>query len=469
MTYRGLLKEYSSALNAAFHVADWLMIAVSAWLAHWLYLGSPHLPGRYLSAVGVVLLLAAWLFPRFSLYQAWRGVSVLDEIRSVVVAWGAVLLALMVFVFVTKSGTTYSRGWLGIWFGLSAIMLVSARILLRAGLRWLRRQGFNQRHIVIVGNAGLGNQVAERIAAAPWMGLQVVGFFHGDDTAEEAMIPHAPHLGGLEALADYVSHEGIDQVWIAMPLRNEEGVRRVLHELRHSTVDVRFVLDFFGMRLLNHSVMDVAGLPVVNLSVTPMSGLNQLLKAVEDWGLSLLIFLLMSPLLLLIAVAVKLSSPGPVLFRQVRYGWDGKSIEVYKFRSMVVHEEADGQVTQAKPDDERFTPIGRFLRRTSLDELPQFYNVLQGRMSIVGPRPHAVAHNEHYKDLIDGYMKRHKVKPGITGWAQINGWRGETDTLEKMQKRVELDLYYIEHWSLGFDLKIIFLTIFRGWSGRSAY
>jgi putative colanic acid biosynthesis UDP-glucose lipid carrier transferase len=249
----------------------------------------------------------------------------------------------------------------------------------------------------------------------------------------------------------------------------EADVRSILNELRHETIDIRYVPDLFGMRMINQSITDIAGLPVISFSATPMVGGNRLVKALEDRVLSLIILLLISPLLALIAIGVKVSSPGPVLFKQARHGWDGKIIKVYKFRSMKVHQEESGKITQASKNDSRITPFGAFLRRTSLDELPQFFNVLQGKMSIVGPRPHAVEHNEQYKEQIDQYMLRHKVKPGITGWAQINGLRGETDTLEKMEKRIEYDLFYIENWSLWFDLKIILLTIFKGFSGKNAF
>lgn len=468
MTSRGILKEYASALNATLHVADWLVVFLTGWLAHWLYLDSAAMSVRYLNVILLALLFAAWIFPRFSLYQAWRGLSVIDEVRSVTLAWAGVLLALMTLAFTTKTGPEYSRGWFLVWAVVCWLGLVAVRVLIRALLRWLRQHGFNQRDIVIVGGSGLGAVVAQRLQAAPWMGLNIVGYCH-DGEAVDAGIPNVPHIGGLDALASYVTQRRIVQVWIAMPLRDEDKVRQVLHELRHSTVDIRYVPDFFGMRLLNHSVMDMAGLPVMNLSVTPMAGADRILKAVEDKVLASLILILIAPLMVTIAIAVKLSSPGPILFKQLRYGYDGKPIRVYKFRSMVVHKESEGNVTQVSRTDSRVTPLGAFLRRTSLDELPQFFNVLQGRMSIVGPRPHAVAHNEQYKDLVDGYMKRHKVKPGITGWAQVNGWRGETDTLEKMQKRIEYDLYYIEHWSLWFDLKIISLTLFKGFVHRNAY
>ncbi|MBE9490370.1 MAG: exopolysaccharide biosynthesis polyprenyl glycosylphosphotransferase, partial [Bacteroidetes bacterium] len=238
---------------------------------------------------------------------------------------------------------------------------------------------------------------------------------------------------------------------------------------KDSTITIRYVPDIFGFRLLNHSVNEVAGIPVINISSSPMVGINRLLKAIEDRFLALLIIILISPLLVIIALSIRLTTKGPALFKQMRHGWDGKPIKVYKFRTMVVHKEEGGLVTQAKINDTRITKIGAFLRKTSLDELPQFFNVLQGRMSIVGPRPHPISLNENYKDLVDNYMKRHKVKPGITGWAQINGFRGETDTLDKMKKRIEYDLFYIENWSIWFDFKIIIKTILHGFIHKNAY
>lgn len=463
MNTRGILKEHATALNAAFYAADWLMVAFSGWLAYWLYLDGTQLPGHYSVGILIALLLAAWLFPRFSLYQAWRGASIIDEMRSVSLAWGAVLLVLTAFAFTTKMGADYSRGWLGIWAFTGWFSLLLARVFLRGGLRWLRRHGFNQRNIVIVGSAGLSERVAERLRSAPWMGLNIVGFFHGDDGVGEGM-SGVPHIGGLDSVASFVTDEGVEQVWIAMPLRDEETVKWLLHELRHTTADIRFVPDLFGLRLLNHSVMDVAGLPVMNLSVTPMSGVNVVLKAVEDRLISLIILLLISPLMLLIAIGVKLSSPGPIFYRQERVGWNGETFMMYKFRSMPVDVEKDGVQWGGAGKTKQATAFGALLRRTSLDELPQFINVLMGDMSIVGPRPERPMFVEKFKDEIPDYMKKHLVKAGITGWAQVNGWRGDTD----LTKRIEYDLYYIENWSLWLDLRIIFLTIFRGFISKSA-
>lgn len=331
----------------------------------------------------------------------------------------------------------------------------------------MRSYGLNERRVVIFGAGELGTKLAQTVQQALWTGFHIVKFI--DDKEEKpASIHGIPVVKTPKNLGDDLTREGIDEIWLALPLRAEKHVKEILHELRHHTITTRFVLDIFGLNLLNHSITDVAGFPVLNICSTPMTGINRLLKAVEDRVLSLIILIFISPILLLIAIGIKLTSEGPVFFKQQRLGWDGRIIKVYKFRSMIQHEE-NGKITQATLEDKRVTRFGKFLRKTSLDELPQFFNVLQGRMSIVGPRPHALAHNELYKDSIYTYMQRHRVKPGITGWAQVNGWRGETDTLTKMQKRVEYDLFYINNWSLLFDLKIILLTVVRGFTGRNAY
>ena len=235
------------------------------------------------------------------------------------------------------------------------------------------------------------------------------------------------------------------------------------------TISIKYIPDIFGFNLLNQEVSEIAGVPILQLNGTPIQGINRVIKEIEDKVFSFFILLLVSPIMLVIAIAIKLESKGPILFKQRRHGWNGDEIKVYKFRSMRVHNEDEGKVTQATRNDDRVTKVGRFIRKTSLDELPQFFNVLQGRMSIVGPRPHALAHNEEYKDRVEYYMQRHKVKPGITGWAQVNGLRGETDTIEKMTKRVEYDLFYIENWSLWFDIRIIAKTILTGFIDDNAY
>ncbi len=424
---------------------------------------------NYQMAILIALLLIPLAFSSAGIYQSWRGGLLISEMRRVTLALIGVILILILLGFVTKTSSDYSRLWLGGWALLSWVLLMAYHVFLRFALRWIRQKGFNTRSIAVIGAGELGREVVRRINEASWTGLKVVGLYDDNSELHHRMLDGVRVRGDINSLLKLMTRRKIDEVWVALPLRAEARVKEILFELRHHTVTIRFVPDIFGFRLLRHSVSSVAGIPVMNLNSTPMVGVNRVIKGVSDRLLSLVILILISPVMFVIAIAVKLSSSGPVLFRQRRHGWDGKPIKVYKFRTMAVHQENKGTVTQASRNDPRITSIGAFLRRTSLDELPQFFNVLQGRMSIVGPRPHAMEHTEQYKDMVDAYMQRHKVKPGITGWAQINGWRGETDTLDKMKKRVEYDLYYIENWSIWFDIKIIALTILRGFTDKSAY
>jgi Undecaprenyl-phosphate glucose phosphotransferase len=345
--------------------------------------------------------------------------------------------------------------WFVGWALGTLAVLCLLRLAMYGGLHWLRRQGYNFKTLVLVGVGPTSEHVQQALAQSAWSGLRVL-----------ATLPP-------EALVSFMAkrqgRRQVDEVWLCLPLGDKAGIFATLEALRHSTANIRLVPDMFAIKLMNHGISEVVGIPMLDLSASPITGDVRLLKAAQDYLVGSLILLLISPLMLAIALAIKLTSPGPVLYQQRRDGWNGKKIWIYKFRSMTVHQEADFQVTQASKNDARITRLGAFLRRTSLDELPQFINVLQGRMSIVGPRPHAVVHNDHYKELVPRYVLRHKVKPGITGWAQVNGFRGETDTLDKMKKRVEYDLYYIENLSLWLDLKIIVATVFKGWVHKNAY
>lgn len=453
----GMLKNYPAVWSGLFQFCDLSVIVLTGILAGWWYLPTHEFHSMgYAQLMAIGMLLAAVVFNRFGAYEARRGRSLFEELRLIGLSWLAVVLALSVFVFFTKSGQEYSRVWAGLWFfgGLAGLLFL--RVTIRWVLRSLRRHGYNQRHVLIVGYDHLIRELKTRFQSAPWLGLQVTETVNVDQVS-------IPTLVGL------VNAGQVDQVWIVLPLKEETRLRELIDGLAMTSVEVKYVPDLFGFRLFSHSLSEVGGLPVLNLCSTPMQGLNQVIKAVEDRVLSVLFLLILSPVILLVALGVKLSSPGPVFFKQARLGLGGKVIHVLKFRSMVVHAESAGKVTQATRADPRITPFGAFIRRTSLDELPQFFNVLLGDMSIVGPRPHALAHNDEYKDLVDDYMHRHRVKPGITGWAQVNGFRGETDTLDKMQRRVEYDLYYIQHWSIWFDLKIIVLTVFKGFLNKNAY
>lgn len=323
------------------------------------------------------------------------------------------------------------------------------------------------RRVLIIGAGELGERVAKKINDSSWTGLVISGFLD-DNVDVGASIQEAKVLGKIRDINKITNELDIDQVFIALPAKSYKKTTYVVEKLRDEVITVRIVPDIYHAVTLYGGIEEFNGLPLINLTDSKMYGWNVIVKRIADVAFSSLALALLSPLMLAIALIVKLTSRGPVIFKQKRYGLDGREIKVYKFRSMTVCEDGPN-VPQARKGDTRITPFGSFLRRMSLDELPQFINVLQGQMSVVGPRPHAVAHNEEYRKLVKSYMLRHKVKPGITGWAQVNGWRGETDTLNKMEKRVEYDLYYIENWSPWLDIKIVWLTIWKGFIHKHAY
>lgn len=469
MLPKGLLKEYSRTLSMMMRIMDMIIMFTTGVATFFLRFGQPIPSTLYFLAIFCVMLATPVVFHFFNIYVSVRGKGLISHFLILFQAMCVLILLSGGFAFFTKTGALYSRLWFVLWMVVACFSLIFLRCLILLFLRLMRSHGLNERRVVILGAGTLGCKLAETVQQALWTGFNIVTFLDDRSCSKPNFIQNIPVIQTPVELSQFLSKEGIDEIWLALPLCAEARVKEILYELRHHTINTRFVLDIFGLDLLNHSITDLAGFPVLNIRSTPMMGINRLVKAIEDRILATFILMIVSPILLLIALGVKLTSQGPIFFKQYRHGWDGHIIKVYKFRTMQAHQEADEWITQAKPGDTRTTLFGKFLRRTSLDELPQLINVLQGRMSIVGPRPHAVAHNEFYKNSIHTYMQRHRVKPGITGWAQINGWRGETDTLDKMQKRVEYDLFYINNWSLGFDLKIIFLTIFRGFIGKNAY
>ncbi|ASG54250.1 MAG TPA: undecaprenyl-phosphate glucose phosphotransferase [Salmonella bongori] len=396
-------------------------------------------------------------------YRSWRGVKISTELTLLLQNWTLSLIFSAGLVAFNHDFDNRLAIWLS-WYALSSVGLVLCRSLIRYGAGWLRNRGYNKRRVAVAGDLPAGQTLLDSFRHQPWLGFEVVGVYHDPKPGGVS----SDWAGNFGQLIEDAKASRIHNVYIAMSISDGATVKKLVRELADTTCSVILIPDVFTFNILHSRVEEVSGVPVVPLYDTPLSGINRLLKRAEDIVLASLILLLISPVLCCIALAVKLSSPGPVIFCQTRYGMDGKPISVWKFRSMKVMEN-DKVVTQATQNDPRVTKVGNFLRRTSLDELPQFINVLTGGMSIVGPRPHAVAHNEQYRQLIEGYMLRHKMKPGITGWAQINGWRGETDTLEKMEKRVEFDLEYIREWSLWFDIKIVFLTIFKGFVNKAAY
>ncbi|EKD70267.1 MAG: hypothetical protein ACD_46C00581G0002 [uncultured bacterium] len=469
MLPKGLLKEYSRILSLIIRLIDIFAVFFAGVAAYFFKFGEIKFSQNYLIAILCGAILTSFIFSALNLYSSVRGKELLYHFFDIIKAILLLSLALASLAFFTKSGEHFSRIWFTIWMLTAFIILISYRCLILFLLRFMRSYGWNERVVVIFGAGKLGIDFAKNVQQALWTGFRIIVFIDDQADKKPAQINNIHVMQTPDDLSKFLKQEQVDEIWVALPLRAEQRVKQILHELRHDPITIRFVLDIFGLDLLNHSITELAGFPVLNVSTTPMVGINRIIKASEDRMIAAFILLLISPLLIMIAVTVKLSSNGPIIFKQKRLGWDGKVINVYKFRTMYEHQEKNNLITQATMNDKRITSIGKFLRKTSLDELPQFINVLQGKMSIVGPRPHALQHNEQYKEIIHTYMQRHRVKPGITGWAQINGWRGETDTIEKMQKRVEYDLYYINNWSLGFDLKIIFLTLFRGFISKNAY
>jgi putative colanic acid biosynthesis UDP-glucose lipid carrier transferase len=314
----------------------------------------------------------------------------------------------------------------------------------------------------------MAQRLARDIGQSPHLGIRIAGYFDDRPPARLGVATAEGRLGGLEELAEYARSHHVGLIYINLPMTAQPRIRKLLDDLRDTTASIYFVPDIFLFDLIQARMDSVGGIPILAVCETPFYGINGVIKRISDLVLASAILLAIAPLMLAIAVAIKRSSPGPVLFKQRRYGLDGAEIIVYKFRTMTVCEDGT-EIRQATRDDPRVTPLGAFLRRTSLDELPQFINVLQGRMSVVGPRPHAVAHNEMYRKLISGYMIRHKVKPGITGWAQVNGHRGETATLDRMQARLDYDLAYLRNWSLRLDLQIVLKTVFVVWQKQNAY
>jgi putative colanic acid biosynthesis UDP-glucose lipid carrier transferase len=432
---------------------------VSLWLLVWFLEG--QIAPRWLV---VTVLAFALAYPGRPQLRATPGRVISDT----VLAWAWTCGLLLAMGYATGHLDDYSRDvvlhWL--WFAPVA-QLLSHWALRQAAPTIVRMQGPPLR-AVVVGMNEQGGSLADRLAMAHYTGVELLGFF--DDRTPDRVHGRGRHrmLGRIGEIAEYVKRNRVHLVYLSLPMASQPRIKQLLDALKDTTASVYFVPDMFVTDLIQGRTDTICGLPVISVCETPFRGPNAVLKRGSDVVLSVAILLLLSPLMLGIAAAIKLTSPGPVIFRQRRYGVWGQEIMVYKFRSMTVTE--DGPVvTQARKDDDRVTPLGRFLRKTSMDELPQFVNVLQGRMSIVGPRPHAVAHNEFYRPLIKSYMIRHKVKPGITGWAQVNGYRGETDSLEKMEARIRCDLDYLRNWSLRLDLFIIWRTIRLVFKDGAAY
>lgn len=461
-----LLQNHSNlALWPQLIVSSLLMAALLVGIAYE-YNGAVTTPYRYLAVITVLLMLIVYNF--MGIYR--RFSDKLTGLQRLCKAWFSVIAILVIAAFVTKTTADYSRlvilTWVGLGFCIQSAFYLSTCSISRR----VRARHKNSIPTLVVGAGALGQHLIDAIDKNAWLPDRVVGTVEDDAILRSRWSnSQVPIVGDSTQLLEIIKDLQIRRVYIALPVRHSELIEEIQSQLLNANVDVIWAPDIFHLNLINHSVRELAGVPLISLSESPITNsTNAFIKALFDKVIAFAALLALAPIMMVSALTIKLTSSGPVIFKQKRDGWDGSVIEVWKFRSMYLHEEPVGQVTQATANDNRITPIGRFLRRTSIDELPQLINVLQGSMSLVGPRPHALAHNKSYSEKIDSYFSRHRIKPGITGLAQIKGLRGETETLDKMEKRVTQDIQYIRHWSIWLDFKILVLTPVRLFS-KNAY
>jgi Undecaprenyl-phosphate glucose phosphotransferase len=462
-------KEAASLIVGLVGIADIIAVAASGVFAFMLRANNQELPGYYAIAIAAGALLTINTNHIAGLYN-------FDDLRRFTTqavklsgTWSVVALLLVAASYATKTSEDYSRIWTITWFFLGYAGMVLARVFAVRQIDGWYEEGRLARRVAIVGAGEKGARLIAHLKAMPEADIELVGVYDDRATRVAADLQGVPLRGKIEDLVALTRREQIDEIIIALPGQAGDRLHHVLEQLRTVTVDVKLCPDTVGVHLPMLGIDYLGGLAFLNIHRHALSGWNRIFKGVEDRVLAAIGIVVLSPLLMLIALAIKLDSKGPVFFKQRRLGFNNDEFSVLKFRSMSVTEDDPAAIAQATRQDPRVTRIGALLRRTSLDELPQLFNVLRGEMSLVGPRPHAVAHNSQYAEIIDQYLGRHRVKPGITGWAQINGLRGETDTLEKMRRRVEYDLYYIDHWSLWFDLRILLLTPFVGFVNKNAY
>jgi len=465
---KGLIRPYSSLMAAIFRGADILIVGGSLWALTWIFV----IPWSdfYTIATFAAMVLFILASEISGLYGSWRFSYLRQEISQVFITWFWVVFGLLIVAYATKTSSIYSRRILLTWIFIAPILLSFLRITIRKILHKIRTRGRNTRTVAIIGAGEQATQVAKELERLSWLGINIVGYFDDDFSGGYRPISgdKIEVIGSTMDVVTRAKNNEFDIIFIALPMSYESTISSLVGELSDSTAITYIIPDLFISGLLHTRWGYMGNIPFLSIHDRPFNDIDGWIKRTEDIILASLILLFILVPMLIIALCIKLTSRGPVIFKQKRYGLSGGEIQVWKFRTMHVIEDGD-HIKQAEKNDARLTKLGKFLRRTSLDELPQFINVIQGKMSIVGPRPHAVAHNEQYRKEILGYTLRHTIKPGITGWAQVNGWRGETDTLNKMEKRVDHDLWYINNWSLLLDFKIIFLTVIYGFVGVNAY
>lgn len=417
--------------------------------------------GNFTSDYLIMLLLflgiLAVSYDSFAVYRS--NSSFRNKSLVIFKAWTIAFLVLILMGFLTKTSDIYSRNLLGQLYFYGLISQIGVHYLFREVYKLILKNTDNFSKSMIIGKCDLARQLEQKISNNPWLKEQVVRCIAIEDFKLDDSELEIDARTLIQYLRDQIDLHQIRTIYIVTPLNSSRMLEDVFLNLIDKNVAIHWVPDIFSLRLINHSVREIAGIPVLTLSETPLTGVRLLLKSIEDVVLSSLILILIGPLLLFIALLIKLDSPGPVFFRQKRAGWNGKTFKIWKFRSMYVHQEENGKLKQASKGDPRVTRIGRFIRRTSIDELPQLFNVLLGDMSLVGPRPHAIQHDIEYSQRIFDYFARHNIKPGMTGLAQVRGLRGETSDIDLMAKRIASDIEYINNWSIWLDLSILFATI----------
>lgn len=458
--------EAEAVLAVSLRLGDVLAIAITGVVCYALRENLGELPSSYLVALFLGALFAINLMQFAGVYRPEILRRPIREVARTAAAWAATLFILVTLAAMTKTSATYSRIWFVLWAfsGLGVLLLL--RVAASVYLARLRERGFGVKRVAIFGTGPLAVHLAGRIGEAR-DDSQLVGYFAAAPAAGGRL--NAPYLGGFDRLAERLREERVEELIVALPWDGAGGIPEIMEEVRGLSVSVRLCPPAPPLEIPVRDVSIFGGLPMIEVWHRPLSDRDLMIKTLEDKILASLLVIAFSPLMLIITLAIKLDGGGPVLFRQRRAGFNNDSFEVVKFRTMRLGCDPDGEVPQARRNDRRVTRVGALLRRTSLDELPQLFNVLRGEMSLVGPRPHAIEHGSLYAQLIEEYLARQRVKPGITGWAQINGLRGATETPEKMRKRVEYDLWYIDNWSVSLDLRILFLTPFTGLMNENAY
>ena len=463
------IHQHSQALINSIRVVDFLLVSGLLYLiaaAKYHYFGGGLHPDLHVTVALVGAAILQFLASVSEFYRSITERTNSKHITKIVLIWLITCALVLLWGFVVGETDKFARSVIGLWFALTPVVLIAWHLMIRMTVASIRANSASD--VVVFGAGEVGEKFAREVRQSPWLGYKIAGFFD-DKIAQGETVAGMPVLGSIADGIELAKKSQWRKAYIALPLKAQDKIEEIIDQLADSAVDIELIPDIFGFELINAKISQIGSLPVIALQASPISGYNAALKRLMDIVVSATILTITSPFLLTIAIAIKIENPSlPIIFKQRRCGLNGKEVIVWKFRTMTVLEDGD-RVEQAKQNDSRTTKLGKFLRRLSLDELPQLLNVISGSMSLVGPRPHAITHAKNFRRVAPTYMRRHLVKPGITGWMQINGMRGEVDSDSIIHKRTELDLYYVQNWSLWLDIKIIALTALREFSNKKAY